>query len=78
MSESDAAGRLTKMPGIVDAAATTPSQSVGVPRLVENGLSTGDFDMVELNIAKKPMKQSIMKTFRLFPSSMLLSPNLKP
>jgi hypothetical protein len=65
MSESEAAGRLTKMPGIVDAAATTPSQSVGVLRLVAKGFSTGDFDIVELSIAKKPMKQSMMKMLRL-------------
>jgi hypothetical protein len=61
MSESEAAGRLTNMPGIVDAAATTPSQSVGVPRLFAKGFRTGDLDIVELSKAKKPMKQSIRK-----------------
>jgi len=50
------------MPGIVDAAATTPSQSVGVPRLFAKGFRTGDLDIVELSKAKKPMKQSIRKT----------------
>jgi hypothetical protein len=62
MSESEAAGRLTNMPGIVDAAATTPSQSVGVPILFAKGFRTGDLDIVELSKAKKPMKQSIRKT----------------
>jgi hypothetical protein len=62
MSESEAAGRLINMPGIVDAAATTPSQSVGVPRLFAKGFRTGDLDIVELSKAKKPTKQSIRKT----------------
>lgn len=67
MSESEAAGRLTRMPGIVDAAATMPVQSVGVSKLFAKGLSTGDFDMVELRIAKNPIKQSIRKM--LIPAS---------
>lgn len=65
MSESEAAGKLTRIPGIVDAAATTPVQSVGVPRLSEKGLRTGLFDIVELRIAKRPIRQSVRKTLFL-------------
>jgi len=61
MSDSEAAGRLTKIPGIVEAAATNPVMSTGVPRLVANGLKTGFFDIVELRIAKKPITQSVRK-----------------
>ena len=59
MSESEAAGKLTKIPGIVEAAAMMPVQSVGVPRLLAKGFSTGDLDIVELSMAKKPTRQSI-------------------
>ena len=65
MSEREAAGRLIKIPGIVEAAATTPVQSVGVPRFNEKGLRTGLFDIVELRIAKKPMTQRERKTLPL-------------
>jgi len=58
MSESEAIGKLIKTPGIVEAAATTPTQSLGVPRLREKGFKTGFLDIVELRIAKKPMPQS--------------------
>lgn len=61
ISESDAAGKLTRIPGIVEAEATIPNNSGGVPKLVANGLSTGFFDMVELKIAKKPMTHRITK-----------------
>jgi hypothetical protein len=61
MSESDAAGRLIRMPGIVDAEATIPSRSAGVSRLVANGFRTGFFDIVELRIANKPIMQIMMK-----------------
>lgn len=40
------------MPGMVDAAATKPSRSLGVPKLVAKGLSTGLLDIVELNMAE--------------------------
>jgi hypothetical protein len=60
-SESDAAGRLIRIPGMVEAEATIPSRSVGVPRLVANGLSTGFFDIVELRIANKPIMQIMRK-----------------
>ena len=65
MSESEAAGKLIKMPGTVEAAATTPVQSVGVPRLNEKGFKTGLLDIVELRIAKKPMMPSIQNTLPL-------------
>jgi len=60
-SESDAAGKLMRMPGVVDAEATMPSKSSGVPRLVAKGFRTGFFDIVELRIANKPMTQIIRK-----------------
>ena len=65
MSESEAAGKLIKMPGMVEAAAITPVQSVGVPRLNEKGFKTGLLDIVELRIAKKPMMQSIQNMLPL-------------
>jgi hypothetical protein len=61
MSESDAAGKLTIIPGMVEAAATTPNKSEGVPKLLANGFKTGLFDMVELKMAKAPIVQSMMK-----------------
>ena len=57
--------KLIKMPGTVEAAAITPVQSVGVPRLSEKGFKTGFLDIVELRIAKKPMTQSIKNTLLL-------------
>ena len=61
MSESDAAGKLTRMPGMVEAEATIPSNSSGVPRLVAKGFSTGFLDIVVLRIAKKPMRHIVRK-----------------
>jgi hypothetical protein len=61
MSESEAAGKLMSMPGMVETAATTPNNSSGVPRLVAKGFNTGFFDMVELRIANKPIMQIIRK-----------------
>ncbi len=49
------------MPGMVEAEATMPKSSFGVPKLAAKGLSTGFFDMVELKIAKKPMRHMIAK-----------------
>jgi phosphoribosylcarboxyaminoimidazole (NCAIR) mutase len=65
MSESEAAGRLAKMPGMVEAAATNPVQFVGVPRLNENGFRTGLLDIVELRIANNPMAQNIQNALSL-------------
>lgn len=60
-SDKDPAGRLISIPGMVDAAATSPVQLSGVPRLVAKRLRTGFFDMVELRIAKRPMAQRARK-----------------
>ena len=59
MSESEATGKLIKMPGIVEAAATKPVKSVGVSRLNEKGFRTGLLDIVELKIANNPIMQSV-------------------
>ena len=59
MSESEATGKLIKMPGIVEAAATKPVKSVGVSRLNEKGFRTGLLDIVELRIANNPIMQSV-------------------
>jgi hypothetical protein len=61
MSESDAAGRLISMPGMVEADATMPSRSLGVPMLFAKGLRTGFLDIVELKIANNPMMQITAK-----------------
>jgi hypothetical protein len=61
MSESDAAGKLIIIPGIVEAAATTPNKSVGVPKLLANGFRTGLLDIVELSMANAPIVQSMTK-----------------
>ena len=63
MSERLAAGRLMSIPGIVEADATKPINSEGVPRLVANGFRTGFLDIVELRIANNPIIQSIQKKF---------------
>ena len=70
MSESEAAGRLTRIPGIVDAAATMPVKLVGVPRLIAKGFSTGFLDMVLLSMAKAPMMQRTQKyrSLTIFPN----------
>ncbi len=61
MSESDEAGRLTRMPGIVDAAPMMPDhQLLGVPTTVANGLSRV-LDIVELKMAKIPITDSVQK-----------------
>jgi hypothetical protein len=59
------------MPGMVDADATMPSKSVGVPRLVANGLRTGFFDIVELRMANRPIMQMIEK--KAFPVHLALN-----
>ncbi len=60
-SESEAAGRLISIPGMVEAAAMNPNRSGGVPKVVANGFRTGVFDMVELKMAKAPMRQNTVK-----------------
>ena len=60
MSERDAAGKLTSIPGIVEAEATNPIQKPsGASRLVAKGSRTGFLDIVELRIANIPVTQSI-------------------
>ena len=61
MSEREAAGRLTSIPGIVEAEATKPISSEGVPRLVAKGFRTGFFDIVELRMASAPMIHNARK-----------------
>ena len=67
MSESEAAGKLIRIPGIVEAAPTNPVQKpAGVSRLRAKGFSAGFFDIVELRIANKPIVQSVKNTlFRM-------------
>ena len=52
-----------RMPGIVEADATIPMRSEGVPRLSAKGLRTGFFDIVELKMANKPIMQSAENEF---------------
>jgi hypothetical protein len=54
------------MPGIVEAEATMPKRSSGVPRLVAKGFNTGFFDRVELRIANKPTTHITRKKARCF------------
>jgi prophage maintenance system killer protein len=63
MSESEAAGRLTSIPGIVDAEATTPRRFEGVSRLAAKSFKTGFLDMVELKIANAPIALKVKKTY---------------
>jgi hypothetical protein len=60
-SDSEAAGRLINMPGIVEAAATTPRKLEGVSKLTANGLRTGFLDNVELRRANAPITQNTTK-----------------
>jgi len=46
---------------MVEAEATMPNKSSGVPRLAAKGFSTGFLDMVELRMAKNPMMHRITK-----------------
>jgi hypothetical protein len=63
MSESEAAGRLTRMPGIVEAERTRPVQASGVPRLFEKVLRTEPLlDIVELRIISPPIRQRLQNT----------------
>ena len=58
MSESEAAGKLIKMPGMVEAEPTKPLHTCGVSRLEEKFFRKL-LDIVELRIAKSPIAQSI-------------------
>ena len=75
ISESDAAGKLTSMPGIVEAAAIMPVKSVEVPRLMAKGFNTGFLDMVLLKIANAPMTHRIRKyrSPTIFPSRIAIN-----
>jgi hypothetical protein len=59
------------IPGIVEAEATTPNRSMGVPKLVAKGFRTGFFDIVELKMAKNPIMQIMKK--KAFPVHLVLS-----
>ncbi len=61
MSDNLPAGRLTRIPGIVDAAAIKPRNGSGIPMNLAKGFRTGFFDNVELKIAKNPMMHNIKK-----------------
>lgn len=76
MSESEAAGRLIKIPGIVDAEETKPLHSVGVPRLAEKGFNTGLLAIAELKIANPPIMQRVQKT--TFTELLVLKSMCKP
>jgi len=64
MSESEAAGRLIRIPGIVEAEATTPSKSSGVSKLEAKGFRTGFLAIVELKIANRPITHRMRKKAR--------------
>jgi hypothetical protein len=57
-SESVAAGKLTRIPTIVEAAATNPRVLSGIPSDPANKGKTGLLDMVELKMARPPITQS--------------------
>ena len=59
--ENDAAGKLIRMPGMVEMEATKPTKASGVPRLAAKGFKTGFLDIVELSMANKPITQNIKK-----------------
>jgi len=60
-SEMEPAGILVSIPGRVEAAATNPINAMGVPKLSAKGFNTGFFDIVELRIAKAPIRQRVIK-----------------
>jgi len=61
MSEREPATIFTNIPVTVLAEAMRPTSKSLAPRYWENHDRVGDLDMVELKIAKAPMKQSKMK-----------------
>ena len=60
-SEIEPAGKLIKIPGMVEEAATNPIRAVGVLRLSAKGFNTGFLDIVELRIANAPARLKIKK-----------------
>ena len=60
ISDNEDAGRLTSIPGIVDAEPMNPIQSVGVLSASAKGPNPGFLDRVELNIAKNPIKHIVV------------------
>jgi len=53
-SESEPAGRLIRIPGMVDAEAIRPKEAPSAPKLSDSKGRTGFFDIVELSIASAP------------------------
>lgn len=64
-SERDAAGKLTNIPGIVEAEATKPVQAAGVSRNDAKSFRTGFLERVVLRMAKNPMMQIARKMLSL-------------
>jgi len=61
ISDRDPAGRLIMTPGIVEAAATNPIKTSGVPKLSAKGFRTGFLDIVELRMANAPITHRTRK-----------------
>jgi hypothetical protein len=61
ISDKTPAGRLTRMPTIVDAAAIRPMMDSFPPRSLAKRGSTGLLEIVEEKMAKKPMAQTALK-----------------
>jgi hypothetical protein len=65
------------IPGIVEAAATSPIKLKGVPRLVAKGFRTGFLDIVELRIANAPIAHSDRKTYSSNLREMVTHPTIQ-
>ena len=73
MSESVPAVMFTKMPVTVLAAAINPISKSLASRYSENHVKVGDLDIVELKIAKAPIRHNNRKPLESFsPSPMIL------
>ena len=55
MSERIPKGKLAKMPGIVEAAAISPISTSDDPKLRAKSVRVGLLDIVELNMANRPI-----------------------
>jgi len=66
ISDNEPAGRLIKIPGIVEAAAMNPMTASGVPRLSAKGFKTGFLDIVELRMANAPITHKNGKKYSCF------------